>query len=79
MLLSNEKILEYIPAFFETNITGNIDIFRKIEKIINFDEGFIYFANPDSLQLKYSYKKHNNYTTNNLFNINKDTKDFIFP
>ena len=56
-LLSPEKIIEYLPCLFETNLKGQVDIFKKLEKILIFDEGFIYFANPDSLQLKYSYKK----------------------
>ena len=77
-ILSIEKILEYLPSLFETNLKGQINIFQKLEHILIFDEGFIYFANPDSLQLKYSYKKHVNYQIENTFNLNKQTKDFIF-
>ena len=77
-LLSTEKILEYIPSLFETDIKGNVDIFKKLEKILVFDEGFIYFANPDSLQLKYSYKKHSEYKVESVFNIDKQVKDSVF-
>lgn len=77
-LLSTEKILEYIPSLFETDIKGNVDIFKKLEKILVFDEGFIYFANPDSLQLKYSYKKHSEYKIEYVFNIDKQVKDSVF-
>ena len=77
-LLSTEKILEYIPSLFETDIKGNVDIFKKLEKILVFDEGFIYFANPDSLQLKYSYKKHSEYKIESVFNIDKQVKDSVF-
>ena len=77
-LLSTEKILEYIPQLFESGISGEVDIFKKLEKLLIFDEGFIYYANPDSLQLKFSYKKHKNYPANIPFKINKNLKDEIF-
>ena len=77
-ILSTEKILEYLPNLFETDIKGNINIFQKIEKFLIFDEGFIYFANPDSLQLKYSYKRHNNYPAESTYKIDGVNKAFIF-
>ena len=77
-LKSADKILEYIPELFQTNIKGEVDIFRKLEKVLIFDEGFIYFANPDSLQLKYSYKKHSEYKLDSVYPINKEGKDFVF-
>lgn len=77
-ILSTEKILEYIPSLFETDVKGQVNIFRKLEKILIFDEGFIYFANPDSLQLKYCYNMHDNYNIDSLYKLNKTIKDFIF-
>ena len=77
-LLSTEKVLKYLPELFETDIKGQIDIFRKLEKILIFDEGFIYYANPDRLQLKYSYKKHNEYKKDDVYSIDKKQKEFIF-
>ena len=77
-LLSNEKLIKYIPELFTTDIKGQIDIFRKLEKILIFEEGFLYFANPDSLQLKYHYKKHSNYKIEQVFNMDKTTRDFVF-
>ena len=71
-------MLEYIPSFFETNITGDVDIFKKLEQLISFDEGFIYYANPESLQLKYSYKKSKNFKLEQIFKINNNEKKFIF-
>ena len=53
-------------------------MFRKLEKMLIFDEGFIYFLNPDSLQLKYSYKKHNGYEIDRIFKISNDLKKFAF-
>ena len=77
-VLSTEKLLEYLPNLFETDIKGEVNIFKKLENILVFDEGFIYFANPDSLQLKFSYKKHKEYPTDMVFNLDKKSKDFVF-
>ena len=71
-LISADKIVEYLPSLFETDLNGEVDIFRKLEKILCFDEGFIYFANPDSLQLKYSYKKHKDYKIESVFDLKKE-------
>ena len=43
-----------------------------------FDEGYIFYANPESLQLKYSYKKHANYEIDSTFDITGDLKKYIF-
>lgn len=77
-LMKSKEILEYIPTLFETDVKGEVDIFRKLEKMLCFDEAFIYYANPNSLQLKYSYKKHVNYKTDKIFSISGKLKDFIF-
>ena len=77
-LLSSDKILEMLPSLFELNLNNAVDIYRKLEKIFAFDEGFIYFANPDSLQLKSSYKKHANYELDKVFPISGEVKKFVF-
>lgn len=65
-----DNFVEVMPSLFEINLladkSGKV-IFDKLLKIVNFDEGFIYFLNTDSLQLKYSYKKHSNYTIESVF------------
>ena len=56
-LLSPDKILKFLPSLFELNLSSDkagIEIFRKLEKLLIFDEGFIFYTNPDSLQLKNS-------------------------
>ena len=77
-LLTSEKILKLIPLLFETDLNSERHLFKNFEKILSFDEGFIYYANPDSLQLKYSYKKHANYEKEATFKLNSDLKKFIF-
>ena len=80
-LISKENVLNEITSMFEidlnTDKTG-MQIFRKLEKFLVFDEGFIYYANPDSLQLKYSYKKHDCYEAEKIFYINNQLKKEIF-
>jgi len=53
-LLSSEEILKLVPSLFDLDLER--DIFRKLEKVLIFDEGFIYYANPDSLHLIKSLK-----------------------
>ena len=77
-LLSPEKTLEYLPSLFETDVKGDIDIFRKLEKLLVFDNAYIFYVNPDSLQLKYLYKKNATFKIDDVFNLDKNTKDFVF-
>lgn len=74
-------IISKIPSLFEINLnsdkTGTI-LFDKLLSVISFDEGFIYFLNPDSLQLKYSYKKHSNYGTDKIFPFSDKIKKSLF-
>ena len=77
-LLNSNKILEYLPNLFQTDLKGKVDIFKKLEKILIFDDGFIYFANPDSLQLKYLYKKYPEFKIDTVYNIDNQVKKFIF-
>ena len=79
--MKEQDFIKIIPTLFEIDLnsdkSGSI-IFDKIRQILNFDEGFIYFANPDSLQLKYSYKNHANYKINALFPIVGNIKKKVF-
>lgn len=80
-LLTPDKILKLIPSLFEVNLNSDktgVNIFRKLEKMLIFDEAFIYFLNPDSLQLKYSYKNHSNYETDQIFKLNGELKRSAF-
>ena len=56
-----EQTLKLIPSLFEINLNNDKCgkcIFEKLSQILDFDEAFIYFLNPESLQLKYSIKEH---------------------
>ena len=77
-LISSDKILKLIPSLFETDLSNERALFRKLEKVLIFDEAFIYYANPESLQLKHSYKEHANYNLESIFKMDAELKKFIF-
>ena len=80
-LKSTEEALKVIPDLFDINLNvdkdGNV-LFRKLTSLIDFDEGFIYFLNPESLQLKYSYKKHKNYKLEEAYQFDNSLKDKLY-
>ena len=60
-----EKSIELINQFFTIEQSENFsnEIFQTLQKIINFDSGYIFYTNP--IRLEYSY----NPKTNNIYNI----------
>ena len=77
----NEDLIKIIPDLFEIDLSSSKSgavIFEKLSTILNFDEGFIYFTNPDSLHVKYTYKTHANYKINDTFPLNQKTKKEVF-
>lgn len=78
-LLNSDKILKLMPKILNKELSSDgKTIFKALEKILIYDECFIYFTNPESLQLKYLYKKHNNYVPDTYFKINNTIKNLIF-
>ena len=76
--VSSDEILKILPSFFELDFKGSMNLFRKLEKFLIFDEGFVYYANPDSLQLKYSYKNHSQYSIESIFEFGMNLRKSIF-
>ena len=80
-IINLEQTLQIIPSLFEINLNsdkGGKYIFEKLSQILEFDEAFIYFLNPESLQLKYTFKEHKNYKTNSTFEMSSDLKKQMF-
>ena len=76
-----EQTLKLIPSLFEINLNNDKCgkcIFDKLSQILDFDEAFIYFLNPESLQLKYSFKDHNNYKINSIYEMTASLKKQMF-
>jgi signal transduction histidine kinase len=81
LVQSIEETLKLIPSLFEINLKtdrAGETIFNKLSTIIQFDEGFIYFVNPDSLQLKYSYKKHSNYKIDDTYIMTPKIRSMVY-
>ena len=79
--ISIEQTLKLIPSLFEINLNNDKSgtlIFEKLAQILVFDEAFIYFLNPESLQLKYSFKEHKNYKANSIFEMSSALKKQMF-
>ena len=78
---SIEQTLKLIPSLFEINLNNDKSgkyIFEKLSQILDFDEAFIYFLNPESLQLKYSFKEHKNYKADSIFEMSEVLKKQMF-
>lgn len=79
--MDNRDFIKLIPSLFEVNLnsdkSGKI-LFEKLSSVIGFDEGFVYFINPDSLQLKYSHKIHANYKIDSVYPFNTTFKKRLF-
>lgn len=73
--------IKNLPLLFDNQLqldaTGG-KIFDALKKIIDYDEGFIFFINPDSIQLKYAKKVANNLPINGLYFINDKLKSELF-
>lgn len=72
--------IKYLPEFFETQLQNDLSgavLFETIKNIIDFNEGYIFYLNPDSIQLKYSYKKNQQLPHGNVFYINDKIKKEI--
>ena len=79
--LTKTDFIKIFPSLFEINLNSDKSgsaIFQKLSAVLEFDEGFIYFASPENLQLKYTFKNHKNYRINEIFPINANIKKKIF-
>ena len=55
--ITDRELLEKIPSLFKINLKSDKDgdsIFKKLKEFFVFDWGYIYYLNPDSVQLKYA-------------------------
>ncbi len=77
-IISIEDVLTYLPDLFETDIKGEINIFDKLSNMLSFDSAYIYYANPDSLQLKYVSDTSNIRNIDSVYPISFNDKKFVF-
>lgn len=70
-----------IPSFFATQLQVDpfgAGIFEPFKNIVDFDEAYIFFMNPDSICLKYIYAKDRRMSVNDDFPVNIDIKKDLF-
>lgn len=76
-----KNAIECLPMFFDIQLQFDphgAGIFEPLRKIINFDQGYIFFLNPDSIQLKYLFGKDRECSIGDSFPINSNLKDDLF-
>lgn len=76
-----KNVVEYLPMFFNGQLQFDFygaSIFEPLRKIINFDEAYIFFLNPDNIKLRYLFCKDRKYTVGDTFGIDNETKMNLF-
>lgn len=77
--LSEKELLKILPSLFKINLKTDKDgcgIFEKLKEIFEFDYGYIYYLNPDSVQLKYS--DINKSLIESVYKMPKDDMKFLY-
>lgn len=76
-----KNAIEYLPMFFDTQLQLDpygVGIFEPLRRIIDFDQGYVFFSNPDSIQLKYLFGRDRRYEVGDSFFINNQIKSDLF-
>jgi len=76
-----KNAIELLPMFFDSQLqvdTHGAGIFEPLRKIIDFDEAFIFFLNPESISLKYVFSKNRKHSLGDTFNIDDEMKFDLF-
>lgn len=76
-----KNTIDYLPMFFDVPLQLDVNgasIFEPLRKIIDFDQGYIFFLNPDSIKLKYMFGKDRKLTIGEEYQINSNVKGELF-
>lgn len=76
-----KKTIEFLPEFFDISLeidSHGAGIFEPLRKIINFEQAYIFFLNPDNITLKYIFGKDRQYSSGKEFPINELIKYDLF-
>lgn len=79
MKLDNRELLNILPSFFKINLKSDKDgqgIFEKLNEIFDYEVGYIYYLNPDTVQLKYS--SANKSLKDTVSKLSKKDMDFLY-
>jgi len=76
-----KNAIKYLPMFFENQHQLDMDgarLFDVMKKIVDFDEGYIFFLNPDSIQLKYAHNRSPGLLLEQVIFVNEKIKNNLF-
>lgn len=81
MVNNYKKAIECLPDLFESQLqfdSFGAGIFEPLRNIIDFDEAFVFFLNPDNINLKYIFSKNRDFSVGDNFLINTKVKQTLF-
>lgn len=73
-----KKAIKHLPMFFDTQLLLDplgAGIFEPLRNIIEFNQAYIFFLNPDNIELKYLFGKDRRYKVGDTFNIDEKIKN----
>lgn len=76
-----KKAVKFLPMFFDSKLqfdSHGAGIFEPLREIVDFDEAYIFFLNPDSIRLKYLFGKYRKHTVDDSFHIDDTMKADLF-
>ena len=79
--MGSTDVLNIFPELFEVNLNEDLraeGLFLKIKKILDFDEAYIYFLNPNSAQLKYAFNRQDDIEIEQVFPFSANLKKILF-
>lgn len=77
--LDNDKLFEFLPTLFNINLKDDKDgksLFFKLKSIFDYDYGYIFYLNPESVQLKYS--NINKELIESVYDMSKKDMKFLY-
>lgn len=76
-----KKAVKFLPMFFDSKLqfdSHGAGIFEPLREIVDFDEAYIFFLNPDSIRLKYIFGKHRKHSVDDSFRIDDTMQIDLF-
>lgn len=67
-----KNAIDVLPMFFDSQLQVDVHgagIFEPLGKIVDFDEAYIFFLNPDNIRLKYVFSKNKKHSIDDVFAI----------
>lgn len=76
-----KKTIKYLSTFFDAQLEADSsggEVFEPLRNVIDFNDGYIFFLNPDDIVLKYSSANGRSSLAENSFPINGKLKKDLF-